>query len=79
MQYPKVVVDNFCLSVNDDSDGLSGVSKWQYIIDFPDASSLPKGSKKGNIFSGSGNANLYTLAAICISIVGNGRLFVWKR
>ena len=25
MQYPKVVVDNFCLSVNNESDGPSGV------------------------------------------------------
>ena len=32
----------------------------------PDASSLPKGSKKGNIFSGFGNANLYgTCCHLC--------------
>ena len=75
--------------VNDDSDGLSGASKWQYIIGFLYTLrafalhslslslmhlSLPKGSKKG-IFSGSGNANLYSTCCHLCFYCGKWKTF----
>ena len=76
--------------VNDDSDGLSGASKWQYIIGFLytlrafalhslclSLMHLPfqKVLKRKHIQC-FGNAK--HLLPLCVSIVGNGRLLVWK-
>ena len=81
---------SFLILVNDDSDGPSGVSRWQYIIGFLYTLrafalhslslslmhlSLPKGSKKGNIFSGSGNANLYSTCCHLCFYCGKWKTF----
>uniref|UniRef100_A0A7N2R2S7 Uncharacterized protein n=1 Tax=Quercus lobata TaxID=97700 RepID=A0A7N2R2S7_QUELO len=79
--------------VNDDSDGPSGVSKWQNIIGFLytlRAFALHSLSLSLMHFPFQKVLNRETylvvlemqictaLVATCVSIVGNGRLFVWK-
>ena len=79
--------------VNDDSDGLSGASKWQYIIGFLytlrafalhslclSLMHLPfQKVLKRETYSVVLEMQICTaLVATCVSIVGNGRLFVWK-